>query len=113
MRSALVWVRASRFLLSFHSSFSQSRRSSNLFSFIYIYVEDALRSGPDASPPLNMRRSVIFNAALVVFVAVIIVVGLRGRQTRRQMVRPASVRKSPALINFRTRRQLERLAGLK
>ena len=45
-------------------------------------VEGALRAGPDASPPLNMRRAVIFQAS-VVCAAVVFIYAIEGKQTRR------------------------------
>ena len=47
-------------------------------------VEDALRAGPDANPPLNMHRAFIFQGALVCG-TVASSVALRGRQARREM----------------------------
>ncbi|EPQ57161.1 MFS general substrate transporter [Gloeophyllum trabeum ATCC 11539] len=58
--------------------------SGNMFSIIFILVEGALRAGPDANPPLNMRRALIFNAAFV-WGAVVFVVLFRGKQARRAM----------------------------
>ena len=45
-------------------------------------VEGALRAGPDAHPPKNMHRAVIFQGAFVC-AAVAAIAGLRGTQTRR------------------------------
>lgn len=45
-------------------------------------VEGALRAGPDAHPPLNMRRAFIFQAS-VVSAAVLLVYAVEGTQTRR------------------------------
>ncbi|KAI0752170.1 major facilitator superfamily domain-containing protein [Fomes fomentarius] len=56
--------------------------STNLFGLIFVLVEGALRAGPDANPPLNMHRAVIFQAALVTS-AVVFVFGVEGKQTRR------------------------------
>ena len=47
-------------------------------------VEGALRAGPDADPPANMHRALIFQGALVCS-AVVWVLGLRGTQTRREL----------------------------
>ena len=47
-------------------------------------VEGALRAGPDANPPLNMHRALVFQGALVCS-AVVWVFGLRGTQTRREL----------------------------
>ena len=45
-------------------------------------MEGALRAGPDANPPLNMRRAVIFQAS-VVSAAVAFIYAIEGKQTRR------------------------------
>ncbi|RPD77008.1 MFS general substrate transporter [Lentinus tigrinus ALCF2SS1-7] len=56
--------------------------STNLFGLIFVLVEGALRAGPDADPPLNMHRAVIFQASLVA-AAVLLIFGAEGKQTRR------------------------------
>ncbi|GJE88914.1 MFS general substrate transporter [Phanerochaete sordida] len=56
----------------------------NLMSITCVLSEGALRAGPDAHPPLNMRRALIFQGALVCG-AVVTIAGLRGRQARREM----------------------------
>ncbi|KAJ7188327.1 major facilitator superfamily domain-containing protein [Mycena filopes] len=56
----------------------------NGLAIIFILVEGALRAGPDANPPLNMRRALIFNGAFVMGVAASIFF-LRGRQMRKQV----------------------------
>ena len=45
-------------------------------------VEGALRAGPDASPPLNMHRAIVFQAAIVCS-AVATIYTIEGKQTRR------------------------------
>lgn len=57
-------------------------RESNRDTLHAVPVEGALRAGPDANPPLNMHRAVIFQAALVAS-AVAFVYGVEGKQTRR------------------------------
>ncbi|OBZ74517.1 Major facilitator superfamily domain-containing protein 7 [Grifola frondosa] len=57
--------------------------SSNLFGIIFVLAEGALRAGPDASPPYNMRRAIIFQG-VVVCAAVAFVYLLEGRQCRRE-----------------------------
>lgn len=47
-------------------------------------VEGALRAGPDAEPPLNMRRALIYQGCLVCGASVT-VFALRGKQTRREL----------------------------
>ncbi|GJE88933.1 MFS general substrate transporter [Phanerochaete sordida] len=56
----------------------------NLMSITYVLSESALRAGPDAHPPLNMHRGLVFQGALVCG-TVVTVAGLRGRQARREM----------------------------
>lgn len=52
-------------------------------SITCVLIEGALRAGPDADPPLNMHRALVFQGALVCG-AVGTVFGLRGRQRRRE-----------------------------
>ena len=47
-------------------------------------VEGALRAGPDAHPPNNMHRALIYQGALVC-AAVVFVFALRGKQARREL----------------------------
>ncbi|KAJ7262229.1 major facilitator superfamily domain-containing protein [Mycena haematopus] len=56
----------------------------NGFAIIFILVEGALRAGPDANPPLNMRRALIFNGT-VVLVTCCSIFFIHGRQTRKQI----------------------------
>jgi len=56
----------------------------NLFGVIFILAEGALRAGPDANPPLNMRRALIFNGTIVM-TASAFVFFLHGKQTRKQV----------------------------
>ncbi|KAK2467889.1 hypothetical protein APHAL10511_000184 [Amanita phalloides] len=56
----------------------------NLLGVIFVLVEQALRASPNASPPLNMRRALIFNAA-VATVAAFIALPMRGRQDRKRL----------------------------
>ncbi|KAL7410407.1 major facilitator superfamily domain-containing protein [Mrakia frigida] len=60
--------------------------ASNLFAFVSIVVMDALRAGPNGSPPNNMRNSLIFIAACSVACA-ILVWGLDGKQRRSEQDR--------------------------
>jgi len=46
-------------------------------------AESALKAGPDAHPPLNMRNALIFNTAIVWAVA-FLNLGLKGKQSRRE-----------------------------
>ncbi|KAJ6586871.1 major facilitator superfamily domain-containing protein [Mycena vulgaris] len=56
----------------------------NLFAVAFILVEGALRAGPDANPPLNMRRALIFNGAIVMTISTFVFF-LHGKQTRKQI----------------------------
>ncbi|KIV97860.1 hypothetical protein PV10_01564 [Exophiala mesophila] len=57
-----------------------------LLGGIFIIIMDALKAGRDASPPLNMKRALIFQATLaMVAVPFALVLGLFGREER---VRP-------------------------
>jgi len=69
----------------------------NLFAVVFILVEGALRAGPDADPPLNMRRALIFNGAIVMTAGASVFL-LKGKQTRKQMdqQRAQQSRSSPA-----------------
>lgn len=49
-----------------------------------ITVEGALRAGPDANPPLNMHRALVFNGSIVM-ISCGCVFFLRGKQTRKQV----------------------------
>jgi len=57
--------------------------SSNVFGVIMVLSEGALRAGPDADPPLNMRRALIFQGCFVCVAAAFVFL-LQGRQTRRE-----------------------------
>jgi MFS transporter, FLVCR family, MFS-domain-containing protein 7 len=46
-------------------------------------VENSLRAGPDADPPFNMHRALIFEGAFTLAVSATMV-GLRGKQARRE-----------------------------
>ncbi|EED83514.1 predicted protein, partial [Postia placenta Mad-698-R] len=58
--------------------------SSNLFGVIFVLAEGALRAGPDASPPNNMYRALIFQGVMVC-AAIMFVFFLHGVQTRRAL----------------------------
>lgn len=46
-------------------------------------AESALRAGSDGNPPLNMRNALIFQA-VIICVASLLVIGLKGKQNRRE-----------------------------
>ncbi|KAI0632840.1 MFS general substrate transporter [Trametes polyzona] len=56
--------------------------STNLFGLVFVVAENALREGPDASPPLNMHKAVIFQAVVVTGVITLIYFA-EGKQPRR------------------------------
>uniref|UniRef100_A0A0W0F096 MFS general substrate transporter n=1 Tax=Moniliophthora roreri TaxID=221103 RepID=A0A0W0F096_MONRR len=56
----------------------------NLFGVIFVVVEDALRAGPHANPPLNMHRSLIFHGVMVMVAAGLTLL-LRGKQVRKEL----------------------------
>jgi len=56
----------------------------NLFSIIFVLVLSALRAGPNGSPPLNMKRSLIFMGVVVVSLSSLIFF-VRGEQRRKAM----------------------------
>lgn len=56
-----------------------------LLGAVFILVQDALKAGHRASPPLNMQRALIFSAVIAVVAAPFpICIGLFGRDVRRR-----------------------------
>ncbi|GBE87055.1 predicted protein [Sparassis crispa] len=55
--------------------------SANLFAVIFVVVEGALRAGPDARPPYNMSRALIFQGVLAC--TIVVALALEGKQQRR------------------------------
>jgi FLVCR family MFS transporter 7 len=55
----------------------------NGLGVIFLAVEDALRAGLNATPPLNMKKALIFQGAVILGVC-LTVFGIRGEQTRRK-----------------------------
>jgi FLVCR family MFS transporter 7 len=55
--------------------------SANVFTIIFVLVEDALR---DATSPFSMHRALIFSGATVAVVSTL-VIKFTGRQRRREM----------------------------
>jgi len=54
--------------------------------FIYVLVEGALAAGPNASPPLNMRRASIFTAVFACAASALVILFFRGLpDSRRSM----------------------------
>jgi len=56
----------------------------NLFTIVFVLSEGALRAGPDADPPLNMHRALIFHGAFILATASTIFL-LRGKQARKEL----------------------------
>lgn len=57
----------------------------NVSPVVFVVVMDALRDdSPNANPPSNMRKALIFQAC-VVAISAVTVFGLKGQQTRREM----------------------------
>ncbi|KAF9649531.1 MFS general substrate transporter [Thelephora ganbajun] len=57
--------------------------SCNVFAIITTLSESALRAGPGAKPPFNMRNALIFHAVIICVVS-LLVFGLKGKQNRRE-----------------------------
>ncbi|BDD58394.1 hypothetical protein MAP00_003676 [Monascus purpureus] len=56
-----------------------------LLGAVFIIIQDALKAGPNASPPDNMKRALIFSAVVsVVPVPLAASIGLFGREVRRR-----------------------------
>ena len=47
-------------------------------------AQTALRAGPDANPPFNMHRALIFNGAFIMTTA-FLVFFIRGREARKEL----------------------------
>ncbi|KAF9263409.1 MFS general substrate transporter [Marasmius fiardii PR-910] len=58
--------------------------TANACTIIFVLVEDALRASPNATPPLNMRRALIFQATFVILAAVLTMC-IRGKQKRKEL----------------------------
>lgn len=58
----------------------------NLACVMFILVQGALRAGSDGSPPLNMRRGLIFSGTFIMVVAALSIL-LRGKQVRKELDR--------------------------
>jgi MFS family permease len=56
----------------------------NLFTILFVLVFGALRAGPNDSPPLNMKRAMIFQGAVVLALSSLIFL-VRGEQRRKAM----------------------------
>ncbi|OCH88926.1 MFS general substrate transporter [Obba rivulosa] len=57
--------------------------STNVFGVMMVLAEGALRAGPDANPPFNMKRALIFQGCFVCVAAACTFL-LQGKQTRRE-----------------------------
>jgi len=56
----------------------------NLWGIIFVLSQQALRAGPDADPPLHLRRGSIFNGAWVLASALLVFL-LHGKQVRKEL----------------------------
>ncbi|KAF8348222.1 major facilitator superfamily domain-containing protein [Amanita rubescens] len=56
----------------------------NLIGIISVLVQQALRASSNATPPLNMRRALIFNG-VIAMVAVAFILPLQGKQDRKRL----------------------------
>jgi len=56
----------------------------NTVSVIWVLVMNTLRAGPDADPPLNMKRALIFNSAFI-SATTLLSIPFTGAQTRRKL----------------------------
>lgn len=65
--------------------------SASVFTIIMILAESALRAGPDAKPPLDMRKSLIFHGVTICGISVL-TFGLKGKQTRRERDEKEAIR---------------------
>ncbi|KAK2467890.1 hypothetical protein APHAL10511_000185 [Amanita phalloides] len=57
---------------------------SNLLGIVFVLVHQALRASPNASPPLNMHRALIFNG-IIAAVAAALAFPVQGRQDRKRL----------------------------
>jgi MFS transporter, FLVCR family, MFS-domain-containing protein 7 len=55
---------------------------SNVLNVVFLAIENALRAGPSASPPLNMKNALLFQGVIILVVCLTIL-AIRGEQTRR------------------------------
>ncbi|RDB25138.1 Major facilitator superfamily domain-containing protein 7 [Hypsizygus marmoreus] len=55
----------------------------NLFGVMFVLAEAALRAGPDAHPPLNMRKALVLNGTVIMAFASLVFL-LQGRQVRKE-----------------------------
>ncbi|KIP11082.1 hypothetical protein PHLGIDRAFT_64606 [Phlebiopsis gigantea 11061_1 CR5-6] len=58
--------------------------AANAMTVVCVLVEGALRAGPNANPPNNTHRAIIFQGVLVMSL-VPTIFGLKGKQARREM----------------------------
>jgi len=58
--------------------------TSNLFGTIFLLIQDALRAGPTASPPLNMRNALIFNGTFMMVIGSSVFL-IQGKQVRKEL----------------------------
>ncbi|RXW22995.1 hypothetical protein EST38_g2878 [Candolleomyces aberdarensis] len=56
----------------------------NVVSIVFVLSQQALRAGPDAQPPLNMKRALIFNGVFCMVAAATVLL-LKGEQNRKKV----------------------------
>ena len=83
--SAVLWFSYVYFLSRYSSCQADAnlKSSGNLVTIIFVLVEGALRASPTADPPLNMRKSLIFNG-IFILAGCCSVFFLKGKQARRE-----------------------------
>jgi FLVCR family MFS transporter 7 len=81
--SAFLWAACSIFqVIMVLCMFLFSPRS-HAVANVFLTAESALRAGPNAKPPLNMRNALIFHGTIICVVS-LLTFGLKGEQTRRE-----------------------------
>lgn len=100
--SAILWFSYVEIIINVRDNILNTVDSGNLFVIIFVLgesprsfiwldtgliktcaVEGALTAGPEANPPYNMRRALVFNGAFVMACASLIFL-LRGQQRRKE-----------------------------
>lgn len=89
-----------------------------LLGAIFIIVQDALKAGPDDSPPFHMRNALVFSAAIAAAVVPLpLSLGLFGREVKRRRLQadrggPGPVRNAATLTESATVATASEPAGL-
>jgi FLVCR family MFS transporter 7 len=56
----------------------------NLAGVVYLLAQNALRAGPDANPPLNMHKALIFNGVFTIVCSSLVFL-VKGKQARKEL----------------------------